>query len=93
MPTGPPFEWDAAKDALNASKHCVSFEEAVEVFVDHKHADFDASHPQDGERRRKAVGMIGGRLFTVVYTVRGQAIRIISARRANAYEVRRYDDR
>jgi uncharacterized DUF497 family protein len=93
MPTGLSFEWDDGKDSLNVAKHGVSFAYTVAVFVDDRHADFDASHPLDGERRRKAVGMIEGRLFTVVYTVRGEFLRIISARRANTQEVRLYDDR
>ena len=40
--------------------------------------------------RRKVVGMIEGRLFTVVYTVRDDVTRIISARRCNAKEGRLY---
>ncbi|WP_369695939.1 BrnT family toxin [Phenylobacterium aquaticum] len=40
--------------------------------------------------RRKAVGVIEGRLFTVVYTLRGAVIRLISARRCNVQEARRY---
>jgi uncharacterized protein len=44
----------------------------------------------DGEARRKAIGLIEGRVFTVVYVQRGEAIRIISARRANATERKVY---
>jgi uncharacterized DUF497 family protein len=60
------------------------------VFVDAARADFDASHAADAERRRKVVGLIEGRLFTVVYTQRGAVIRLISARRSNAKETRCY---
>lgn len=28
------FDWDAAKEAANLRKHCVSFEEAKSIFVD-----------------------------------------------------------
>ncbi|WP_371130478.1 BrnT family toxin [Phenylobacterium sp.] len=52
--------------------------------------DFDASKPEDGEVRRKAVGVIEGRLFALVYAERDGVIRIISARRCNAAEARRY---
>ena len=84
------FEWDAAKAATNAAKHGVPFEYAARVFLDVAAVDFDASQPRDGEVRRKIVGAIDGRLFVVVYTERGDAVRIISARRCNAKEARIY---
>jgi uncharacterized DUF497 family protein len=86
------FEWDSVKASGNLAKHGVRFEVATHVFDDPDHADFDASHTQDGETRRKAVGRIEGRLFTLVYTVRGEACRLISARASNAMEKRRYAD-
>ena len=87
------FEWDEAKDAANVAKHGIAFAEAVAVFIDRELVDFDATHAADGEERRKVAGMIGGRLFVVVYTLRLGAIRVISARRANAKEARRHADR
>lgn len=87
------FEWDVAKAEVNLAKHGVRFEVATGVFDDPRHADFDASRVEDGEARRKVVGMIQGRLLTVVYTMRGEVRRIISARQSNAMEMRRYADR
>jgi len=52
--------------------------------------DFDASQSGDGEVRRKAVGMIEGRLLSVFFTERESVIRIIPARRCNRKEERRY---
>ena len=49
--------------------------------------------PDDGEERFKAVGRIGHRVFTIVYTMRGEFVRLISARRANAAEEKLYDRR
>ena len=83
------FEWDEAKATSNVSKHGVPFEVAAAVFLEAARADFDASQPEDGETRRKVVGMTDGRLFTVVYTRRDDAVRVISARRSNAQEARR----
>jgi len=60
------------------------------VFLDEAVVDFDASRETDGEARRKAIGLIEERVFTVVYVQRGEAIRIISARRANATERKAY---
>ena len=87
------FEWDEAKATSNVGKHGVPFEFAAAVFLDAARADFDASQPEDGEARRKVVGTIAGCLFTVVYTRRDVAIRFISARRSNAQEARRYENR
>lgn len=84
------FEWDDAKATANEVKHGVPFEYAAAVFLDPEKVDFDASRPEDNEVRRKLVGMIEGRHFTVVYTVRDGVIRLISARRANDQEMRRY---
>jgi uncharacterized DUF497 family protein len=85
------FEWDNAKALANLAKHGVPFDYAAAVFLDSDGIDFDASRAEDGEARRKRVGRIDGRLFTVVYTERGDLIRLISARRANAQEERFYD--
>ena len=84
------FEWDAAKATANEVKHGVPFPFAARVFLDPAVLDIDAARPEDGEFRRKAVGMIGSRLFTVVFTTRGAATRLISTLWANASEERRY---
>jgi hypothetical protein len=47
---------------------------------------------QDEHERFSALGMVENRLLYVAYTMRGSAIRIISARRAEAYERRRYHE-
>jgi uncharacterized protein len=84
------FEWDEAKAASNERKHDIPFASAAAAFHDPRRVDFDVSREQDREMRRKVVGLIGNRLYTVVYTVRGSACRIISARLANTSEKRRY---
>ncbi len=86
----PAFDWDDTKAASNLAKHGVPFDYAARVFLDAAVVDFDASRAADGEARRKAVGRIEGRIFTVVYAQRGDTIRIISARRANAVERKVY---
>ena len=84
------FDWDDAKAANNLAKHGVPFDYAARMFLDEAVVDFDASREADGEARRKAVDQIEGRIFTVVYAQRGDAIRIISTRRANAMERKVY---
>ena len=84
------FEWDDAKAAVNAAKHRVSFEQAQLVFDDIfaiEKIDDEASYR---EQRVSVVGMSGARLLQVAYTMRGDRIRIISARGAEPYEKRLY---
>jgi uncharacterized DUF497 family protein len=84
------FEWDDAKAESNLAKHGVPFAFAARVFLDVGVVDFDASRALDREARRKAVGLIDGQIYTVVYAQRGGAKRLISARRANVTETRVY---
>ncbi|WP_439573159.1 BrnT family toxin [Phreatobacter sp.] len=84
------FDWHDGKAASNLKKHGFSFHEAVDVFADPERIDFDVTRALDGEDRRKTVGNYDGRLMTVVYTRRGSNHWIISARRANRTEERRY---
>ncbi len=84
------FEWDDDKALRNQAKHYVEFAYVSNVFLDPNRADIDVSRMEDRETRRKAIGLIEGRLLTVVYTVRAGSIRIISARRSNPLESRLY---
>jgi uncharacterized DUF497 family protein len=84
------FDWDDAKARANLAKHGVPFDYASRVFLDPGMVEFDASREGDAEVREKAVGLIEGRLFVVVFTDRGEFCRIISARRANMKERRAY---
>ena len=83
-------DWDNAKASVNEAKHSVHFEYAAAVFLDDNRLDVDTTRADDGEERRKAVGLIEGKLYTVVYTLRGSVCRLISARRSNAKEGRSY---
>ncbi len=87
------FEWDSRKSEINRRERGFGFDAAVAVFLDPALLTVDATRDVDGENRQKAVGLIEGRLFTVVYTVRAPVTRIISARRANSQEARAYGKR
>ena len=78
------YEWDEKKNKSNIEKHSIDFEEATKVFDDEKHKIRKSN--QNGENRWKAIGIISKWLFSVIFTMREQAIRIISARRANKDE-------
>ena len=70
MTTRTEFEWDDAKASINLAKHGVPFSYAGRVLLDDRSVDFDVSRTADGEIRRKVVGAIEGRLFSVVYVRR-----------------------
>jgi uncharacterized DUF497 family protein len=86
------FAWDDDKAARNWRDHAVTFEMAREVFRDPFAIEWEdlAQHPN--EERYAAIGMVEGRLLFVGYTIRGDKIRIITARKAEPYERRKYNE-
>jgi uncharacterized DUF497 family protein len=79
------FEFDPAKNAANLFKHGVAFAEAATCFQD-QHALVIAD-AVEGEARWTLLGISDrGRLLTVVFTLRGERPRLISARKATARE-------
>jgi uncharacterized DUF497 family protein len=84
------FEWDTNKAAANQLKHGVSFSEAIKVFRDPFAIEKLDDRESYGEERFIIIGMIENRLFVVVYTERGQNIRVVSAREAEKYERQYY---
>jgi uncharacterized DUF497 family protein len=86
------FEWDEPKAAENERKHEVSFEEAATCFYDpHQVAFYDFDHSEEEDREILIAHSESGRTLLVVYTLRGEAIRIISARRTTRQETRDYE--
>lgn len=86
------FEWDEIKAAKNYAAHGVRFEAAREVFKDPFAIEWLDDREPYGEDRFVIIGMTEGRLLYVAYTMRGDVIRIISARGAEPYERRRYHE-
>ena len=84
------FEWDDNKAVRNYSKHGVSFEEATDVFDDLYSIGEVDDREAYGEGRFVLIGMVGNKLLYVVYTERGDRIRIISARKATKHERDKY---
>jgi uncharacterized protein len=84
------FEWDDAKAVSNLRDHRITFEMARDVFADPFIVEWLDEGHDDNEQRFAALGMVETRLLFVSYTMRGAAIRIISARRAEPWERRRY---
>ena len=82
------FEFDAEKSAANLAKHGIDFETAQALWQDLNRTEIDVV--RNDELRTLAPGLIDGHLWTVVYTLRGEIVRIGSARRAWDKEIRRY---
>lgn len=79
------FEWDENKRLSNIDKHGFDFV-AVRQLFDGEHIKGEARQGSDGERRLSATGFVHGIYATVIYTMRGDAARIVSLRRARANE-------
>jgi uncharacterized protein len=87
------FEWDGSKAASNLKKHRASFDEAVTVFYDPLAATFGDPDHSEEESRVITVGYSArGRLLVVSHVERGDATRLISARRATLRERKRHED-
>ena len=87
------FEWDEAKARKNIKKHGVSFGEASTVFGDPLARTIPDPLHSEGEDRFVTLGESQRRrLLVVVFTERGEKIRIISARTATRRERKDYEE-
>ena len=85
------YEWDGEKNAANEAKHGIGFEEAATFEWDTAFVTRDL-RADYGEPRFAALGFIEARLFVMIFTKRGDAVRIISLRKANARERSFYEE-
>lgn len=91
------LEWDPAKAKLNLRKHRVSFETAARVFADPL-ALMEQDRIEHGEWRWRTLGRVEGHVLLVVaHTVHddedgAETLRLISARRADPKESKRYEE-
>ena len=75
------FEWDERKRLANIVKHRLDFADAVFILDSEKVLRLPA-RPAGDEVRHRAIGLVRGIPVAVIYTERGDAIRVISMRRA-----------
>jgi hypothetical protein len=88
------FEWNEYKAQQNERKHGVSFQEALTCFYDPRQVAFyDTDHSAEEDREILLGHSRQGRLLVVCYTLRGDLIRLISARRATRKEAQDYAKR
>lgn len=86
------FDYDPAKRQINLNKHGVDFLALGSVFQDIFRLEGLDERRTSGEERWICIGSNGFRLYVVVYTIRGDRLRIISARKANDREQQKYSD-
>ena len=86
------FEWDEANATVNFSRHKVSFETACEVFGDPFLVAGSVEFIEGEERQTVVEASANLRLLYVAYTIRDEAIRIISARSTTRPERNSYEN-
>jgi len=84
-------EWDEEKNRSNLAKHGIDFADAVRVF-NGPTIEYMDDRVDYGEPRFIALGLIDSAVIVVVYTLRKDRIRIISARKATRYERQKYHE-
>jgi uncharacterized DUF497 family protein len=85
------FEWDLVKSNSCQISRNFDFAYVISIFEDPTLLVERDQRWEYGEERFQALGVIDGRVFSVIFTRRVRAIRIISARKANSREVKRYE--
>jgi uncharacterized DUF497 family protein len=87
------FEWDDKKSARNERKHAIPFAFAARAFLDENRLEWADTRRYYGEARWITIGLVDDFEIVVAYTLRGEVIRLISARKATRYEREDYWNR
>ena len=84
--------FDPKKDAANKKKHHIPLSRANDF--DFESALYSVDDREDyGEVRYKAIGFLGARLYTLIFTDRDDSdIRAISLRKATKHEAKEYKE-
>jgi len=86
------FVWDDNKNLSNIEKHGLDFSDAEYVF-ENSHFIFEDVRQDYGEKRFTVIGWIKSRLVVLIYTKRNEQYRIISLRKANEREKKKFKDK
>ena len=85
------FEWDEEKSQTNKAKHGIDFDTAKALWDDPNRVEIQTSYPL--ENRAVLIGKIDKKLWTAIFTRRGNATRIISVRQARKHEAKLYGEK
>ena len=84
------FGWDPAKRERNLVKHGIDFAGTGPCFADTDRLLWEDARHDYGETRFNMLARLGSRVLHVTFTMRGQVTWVISARKANPREQRKY---
>jgi uncharacterized DUF497 family protein len=86
------FEWDESKRRSNLEKHGIDFANSAALFLPGGRmvAALDVRTAY-GEERYIGFGLLGGRVVAVCFTYRNHSVRLVSLRKANQREQKKYD--
>ena len=85
------LDWDEAKRRSNLRKHGVDFADVSALFGRGENVVYEHRRKDYSERRYVLLGRLGPTVLYVAYTLRGDVIRIISARRASRPERQQHE--
>ena len=85
------FEWDDEKRRTNIIKHHIDFKEAIKIY-DGFVITTTSEQIGLGEERFLSIGLLHGLEIVIIFTIRGEKRRIISARRARKAERTKYHE-
>lgn len=85
------FEWDDDKNSSNKTKHGIDFETAKELWLDENRLEIRVPCPI--EDRWIVIGKLQRKIWTAIYTIRSESVRIISVRRARKKEEELYENK
>jgi uncharacterized protein len=86
------YVWDEKKRKSNLKKHGLDFRDAHLVYENPDKCTYDASRGDEFRLMDVAVAVVRGRLLTLVYTERGDDVRVISFRNSSHEERRQYEE-
>jgi hypothetical protein len=85
------FDWDSQKSLTNMEKHGIDFQTAKSLWFDDDRVEIEMVFP--GELRWALIAKVQGKIWTAIYTVRSETVRLISVRRSRTKEVRLYEEK
>jgi hypothetical protein len=85
------YVWDEAKRKSNLKKHGLDFKDAYLIYENPDKCTYEASREDEYRMMDVALAVIKGRLLTLVYTERGDDVRVISFRNSSREERKQYE--
>jgi uncharacterized protein len=86
------YVWHEAKRKLNLEKHGLDFKDAHLVYENPNKCTYEARYKDERRLMDLATAVVHGRLLTLIYTERGDDVRIISFRVASREEREQYEE-